>query len=84
MPGRVQVIFWSAVVAAVVLLGVTWTLAQRVGAGGASLEEDVLLAVAGAGLAATALIAARIVFVLGRLSGADRGDRGRVTARLDR
>jgi hypothetical protein len=55
------------VVAAVVLLGVTWALAQRVGNGTASVENWVLLAVAGLGLTATALIAARIVFVVGRL-----------------
>jgi len=51
----------------VVLLGVTWTLARRVGAGAASVEDGVLLAVAAAGMAAAALIAARIVFVVGRL-----------------
>jgi hypothetical protein len=67
MPGRVQVIFWSAVVAAVVLLGVTWTLAQRLGGGTASIEDEVLLAVAVAGLATATLVAARIVFVVGRL-----------------
>ena len=67
MPGRVQVIFWSAVVAAVVLLGVTWTLAQRLGGGTVSVEDEVLLAVAVAGLATATLVAARIVFVVGRL-----------------
>jgi hypothetical protein len=30
---------------AVILLGVTWTLAQRVAVGGASVEDDALLAV---------------------------------------
>jgi hypothetical protein len=64
--GRVQLVFWSATVVAVVLLGVVWTLADRVGAGGAGLEEDVLLAVAGAGLAAVSLVAGRIAFVMGR------------------
>lgn len=67
MGSRVQVVFWSAVVVAVVLLGVVWTLADRVGAAGASVEDGVLLAVAGVGLAAASLVAARIVFVLGRL-----------------
>jgi hypothetical protein len=75
MGSRVQVAFWAATVVAVVLLGVAWTLADRVGAGGASLEEDVLLAVAGAGLAAASLVAGRIVFVLGRLKR--RGREGR-------
>ena len=75
MPRRVQVIFWTAVVVAVVLLGVSWTLAQRVGSGAASLEEGVLLAVAAAGMAAAALVAARIVFVVGRLRR--RGRHGR-------
>jgi hypothetical protein len=67
MPSRVQVVFWSATAVAVVLLGVTWTLADRVGAGGASVEDWVLLAVAAAGLAAASLVAARIVVVVGRL-----------------
>ena len=66
MPGRVQVVFWTAVVVAVLLLGVVWTLADRLG-GGASVEDAALLAVAGAGLAAASLVAGRIVFVLGRL-----------------
>jgi hypothetical protein len=52
---------------AVILLGVVWTLAQRVAIGGASVEDDVLLAVAVAGLAAASLVAARIVVVVGRL-----------------
>jgi hypothetical protein len=73
--GRVQLVFWSATVVAVVLLGVTWTLVDRVGAGGASLEEDLLLAIAGLGLAAASLVAGRIVFVLGRLKR--RGREGR-------
>jgi hypothetical protein len=64
MPARVQVIFWSATTASVLLLGVVWALTR---AGGASVEGRVLLVVAGAGLAATSLVAARIVFVLGRL-----------------
>ena len=67
MPARIQVIFWSATTASVLLLGVVWTLTHRAGAGGASVEDRVLLVVAGAGLAATSLVAARIVFVLGRL-----------------
>jgi hypothetical protein len=66
MRSRVQVVFWSATVVAVILLGVTWTLAQRV-VEGASLEEEVLLAVAAAGLAGASLVAARIVVVVGRL-----------------
>ena len=65
MPARVQVIFWSATTASVLLLGVVWALTHR--GGGASVEDRVLLAVAGAGLAATSLVAARIVFVVGRL-----------------
>jgi hypothetical protein len=69
----VQLVFWSATTVAVVLLGVTWTLMDRVGAGGASLEEN-LLGVAGAGLAAASLVAGRIVFVLGRLKRRGRRD----------
>jgi cation transport ATPase len=60
-------IFWSATLVAVILLGVTWTLAQRVAVGGAGVEDDVLLAVAGAGLAAASLVAGRIMVVVGRL-----------------
>jgi hypothetical protein len=74
---RVQVVFWSATLVAVILLGVTWTLAQRVGAGTAGVEGDVLLAVAGAGLAAASLVAARIVVVVGRLRRRGRQDGGR-------
>jgi len=74
MPGRVQVVFWSATIVAVVLLGVAWTLADRVGAGAASIEDEVLLAVASAGLAAAALVAGRIVFVVGRLKRRGRED----------
>ena len=77
MPSRVQVVFWSATLVAVILLGVTWTLGQRVGGGGASLEDDVLLAVAGAGLAAASLVAARIVMVVGRVRRRGRQDGGR-------
>ena len=64
---RVQVVFWAATLVAVILLGVTWTLAQRALAGGASVEDDVLLAVAGVGLVAASLVAARIMVVVGRL-----------------
>jgi hypothetical protein len=77
MGSRVQVVFWSAVVVAVVLLGVTWTLADRVGAGGASVEDGVLLTVAGLGLVAASLVAARIVFVICRLRRRGRQDSGR-------
>jgi len=67
MRSRVQIVFWSATVASVLLLGVVWTLAQRVRAGGAGVEDAVLLAVAATGLATAGLVAARIVLVLGRL-----------------
>jgi len=69
----VQVIFWSATTASVLLLGVVWALTHQAGAGGVSVEDRVLLAVAGAGLAATSLVASRIVFVLGRLKRHRRG-----------
>jgi hypothetical protein len=55
----------------VLLLGVVWALTHR--AGGASVEDRVLLAVAGVGLAVTSLVAARIVFVLGRLKRQGHG-----------
>jgi hypothetical protein len=75
MPSRVQVVFWSATIVAVLLLGVVWTLADRVATGAASIEDDLLLAIAGAGLAVAALVAGRIVFVLGRLKRRDRQGR---------
>ncbi|HEX6676609.1 MAG TPA: hypothetical protein VF486_16485, partial [Actinomycetes bacterium] len=59
--------FWTATVVSVLLLGVVWTLGERVRAGDAGLEEDVLLVISTAGLAAAALVAGRIVLVLGRL-----------------
>jgi hypothetical protein len=72
MRSRVQILFWAATMAAVVLLGVVWALARRVGAGDAWVEDGVLLVVAGAGLLATSLVAARIVFVVGRLKRRSR------------
>ena len=75
MRSRVQVVFWSATLVAVILLGVTWTLAQRVVVGGASVEDDVLLVVAGAGLAAASLVAGRIMVVVGRLRRRGQGNR---------
>jgi hypothetical protein len=75
MRSRVQVVFWSATLVAVILLGVTWTLAQRAAAGRASVEEDILLAVAGTGLAAASLVAARIMIVVGRLRRRSSGGR---------
>jgi hypothetical protein len=75
MRSRVPVVFWSATLVAVILLGVTWTLVQRAFAGGASVEDDVLLAVAGTGLAAASLVAARIMIVVGRLRRRSSGRR---------
>jgi hypothetical protein len=72
MRSRVQILFWAATMAAVVLLGVVWALARRVGAGDAQVEDGVLVVVAGAGLLATSLVAARIVFVVGRLKRRSR------------
>lgn len=77
MRSRVQVVFWAATTVAVMLLGVTWTLAHRVQAPAASVEDWILLVVAGAGLAAATLVAARIVFVLGRLRRRGRQHGGR-------
>jgi hypothetical protein len=74
MRRRVPVVFWSATLVAVILLGVTWTLAQRALAGDASVEDDVLLA-AGTGLAAASLVAGRIMVVVGRLRRRSSGGR---------
>ncbi len=68
---RVQVVFWSAVTASVLLLGVVWALTHQ--ARSPSVEDRALLAVASAGLTATSLVAARIVYVLGRLKRHSRG-----------
>lgn len=65
MPARVQVIFWTTTTASVLLLGVVWALTHQPRS--PSIEDRVLLAVASAGLAATSLVAARIVVVVGRL-----------------
>jgi len=75
MRSRVPVVFWSATLVAVILLGVIWTLAQRVVVGGASVEDDVLLVVAGARLAAASLVAGRIMVVVGRLRRRGQGNR---------
>jgi hypothetical protein len=65
---RALVLFWGATAATVLLLGSIWTLARQLAAGAAHpIEDVVLLAVAGLGLAGCLLIAGRITVVVGRL-----------------
>ncbi len=61
MPRRTVVLFWGATAAAVFFLGSVWTAAGRTGAG-----NVVVFAVSVVGLVATALVAGRIAFVVGR------------------
>jgi hypothetical protein len=65
MPARVQVTFWSATTASVLLLGVVWTLTHL--AHSLSVEDRVLLAVAEGGLSVSLAVAGRIAYVTGRL-----------------
>jgi hypothetical protein len=68
MARRALVLFWGATAATVLLLGSIWTLARQLAAGPAHpIEDVVLLAVAGVGLAGCLLVAGRITVVAGRL-----------------
>jgi predicted lipid-binding transport protein (Tim44 family) len=78
MGRRPIVLFWGAVAAAVFFLGTAWTAAGRLGSGPHVLADGVVLAIAVAGFAATAFVAGRIAFVIGR---AQRRARARRAAR---
>ena len=66
MPRRTLIVFWTAVVAAVLLLGSeVATFGRLVGSG--TVRDYVTFTLAAAGLGASLLVAGRIVFVATRL-----------------
>jgi hypothetical protein len=74
MGRRALVLFWGVTVATVLLLGSLWTLTRQLAAGPAHpIEDVVLLAVVGVGLAGCLLVAGRIAVVAGRLRATRRG-----------
>ena len=76
MGRRLIVLFWGSAAAAVFFLGSTWTGARRLGSGPHALANAVVLGIAIAGLAVTALVAGRIAFVIGRAQRRARALRG--------
>jgi hypothetical protein len=66
MGRRPIVLFWGAAAGAVFFLGSMWATAARLGSGPHALANDVVMAIAVVGFAATALVAGRIAFVVGR------------------
>lgn len=77
MMKRTVVLFWGAVAAAVFFLGSAWSAAGRLSGPHAAANATVL-GIAVMGFAATALVAGRIAFVVGR---AQRRARSRRPAR---
>ncbi len=72
MNGRMPVVFWAAVAAAVFLLGGGVSSVRSVVTGGGA-EAAVLLVLSAVGLAATLFVAGRVVFVVGRFQRRARG-----------
>ncbi len=66
MPRRTIVLFWGAVAAAAFFLGSAWTAASGLGSGPHAVANATVFGIATAGLAATALVAGRVAFVIGR------------------
>ena len=66
MGRRPIVLFCSAVAAAVFFLGSAWTSVGHLGSGRHSLANAVVMGVAVIGFAASAFVAGRIAFVVGR------------------
>jgi hypothetical protein len=66
MGRRAIVLFWGAAAAAVFFLGSAWTAAGALGSGPHALANAIVMSVAVIGFAATALVAGRIAFVVGR------------------
>ena len=66
MARRPVVLFWGAVAAAVFFLGSAWTTVGGLGSGRHAFANAVVMGVAVFGFAATALVAGRIAFVVGR------------------
>ncbi len=80
MMKRTVVLFWGAVAAAVFFLGTAWAAAGRLGSGPHAVADAVVLVVALVGFAATALVAGRIAFVIGRAQRRARSRRARPSA----
>ncbi len=76
MGRRPIVLFWGAAAAAVFFLGSAWTTGGRLGAGSRALANAVVMVIAVIGFAATALVAGRIAFVIGRAQRRARALRG--------
>lgn len=74
MSRRTLTIFWTAVIVAVVLLGGEVATTERILGGARSIADVAVLTIAGIGLAASLLVAGRIVFVA---AVAQRRARGR-------
>jgi hypothetical protein len=66
MGRRPIVLFWGALAAAVFFLGTAWSAAGWLGSGPHIVADAAVLAVSVFGFAATALVAGRIAFVVGR------------------
>jgi hypothetical protein len=66
MGRRPIVLFWGAVAAAVFFLGSAWAAAGRLGSGPHALADGVVMGISLAGFVATAFVAGRIAFVIGR------------------
>ncbi len=66
MARRPIVLFWGSVAGAVLFLGSAWAAAGRLGSGPHALANAAVMAVAVVGFGATALVAGRIAFVIGR------------------
>lgn len=74
MTRRTVVLFWGALAGAVFFLGSAWTAAGRL-SGIHAAANGAVLAIAVMGFAATALVAGRIAFVIGRAQRRARGRR---------
>lgn len=66
MGRRPTVLFWGAAAAAVFFLGSAWATVGRLGSGRHALANTAVMCIAIIGFAATALVAARIAWVVGR------------------
>lgn len=66
MGRRPIVLFWGAAAAAVLFLGSAWAAAGRLASGPHALADGVVIGIATMGFVATAFVAGRIAFVIGR------------------
>ncbi len=79
MMKRAVVLFWGAVAAAVFFLGSAWSAAGRL-SGPHVVANAAVLAIAVVGFGATAFVAGRIAFVIGRAQRRARSRRARPSA----